>query len=240
MPLTATVSVLPPQRDPVRQLARWAAESSPAGSRVLNVGAGANVSGVMRPLLRAGAYIVGVDPDPAIAQNPTLAERHQMPVEEYARDHAEEFDVVVSVFVLEHVEHPAEFAQACSRVLRPGGSWFAVTPNVRHYFGGTTWALSHLRVADQTLHWMKGRDFVHEHRFPTRYRFNSQAVVRRECEAAGFERVEFRCYDATERYQWYLPDSLAWLPRTYTDLVYRVGSAQLMGHLSFRAVKPPT
>jgi SAM-dependent methyltransferase len=237
MVLTTTVTVVAPPQNPVRQLAQWASESCTQGASVLNVGAGSNVSGAMQPLLRRGPYLVGVDPDAAIEHNVTLAERHRMHIEEFAENHPGRFDMVLSTYVLEHVEHPAEFAAACAHVLRPGGVWFALTLNVRHYFGATTWALSRLNAADRVLHWLKADELVHEHHFPTVYRFNSQAVIRRECASAGFDSIDFRCYDAPRSYQWYMPATLNWLPPAYSRMAYAIGSAQMMGHLTFRATK---
>ena len=236
--LTSQTRVEPPPLDPVRRLARWAARECPAGADVLNVGAGADVSGPLRPLLSRGPRIVGVDPDIALDDNPHCDERHRTTLEEYAVDHAEEFDVVLSVFVLEHVADPAEFARACARVLRPGGSWFALTLNVHHYFGAVTWALSRLDVAEPVLHWLKGDELEHEHHFPTVYRFNSRSVVSSHCAAAGFDSVTFRCYDVPSRYAWYLPRPLRWFPAVYSRAAYATGSPELMGHLSFQAVKP--
>jgi 2-polyprenyl-3-methyl-5-hydroxy-6-metoxy-1,4-benzoquinol methylase len=237
MGISTSSTVVAAPRDTVRGLARWAAQECGAGARVLNVGAGENVSGGLRPLLRRGVHLVGVDPDEAIERNRSLAERHRMELEEFSETHAGEFDVVLSVYVLEHVADPAAFAAACARVLRPGGSWFALTLNVRHYFGATTWLLSRLHVAHPALHLLKGDSLVEEHHFPTQYRLNSRAAVRRHCVAAGFEHVDFRCYDATERYQWYLPGPLAGLAPAWTRAAYAVGAPALMGHLTFRAVK---
>jgi SAM-dependent methyltransferase len=227
-----------PPRDAVRHLARWAARSCPFRGDVLNVGAGADLSGSLHPLLLRRARIVGVDPDPALDGNPHVQERHRMTVEEFAADHAAKFDVVLSVFVLEHVERPEEFARACLRVLRPGGSWFALTLNIQHYFGGTVWALSRLHLAHPVLHLLKGDELVEEHHFPTRYRFNSQSAVLRHCGAAGFEAVDFHCYDAPGRYEWYLPAALRWFPGAYSRAAYTARLPGLMGHLSFRAIKP--
>lgn len=234
-----TTTIESPPADPVRHLARWAAEVCPPHGNVLNVGAGADVSGALRPLLARRPHLVGVDPDAAIEDNLHLDERHRTTVENYAYNHPESFDVVLSIFVLEHVEHPAEFARACARVLRPGGSWFALTLNVHHYFGATTWALSRLHVADPVLRRLKGDELVHEHHFPTVYRFNSRSIIRRHCGSAGFTHVSFRCYDAPGRYQWYFPQPLRWLPPLYSRAAYATRSPEAMGHLSFRATKPP-
>jgi SAM-dependent methyltransferase len=236
--LATSTAVGPPPRDPVRQLARWAARACPRGADVLNVGAGAGVTGSIGPLLARQPRIVGVDPDAALEDNPHCQERHRTTLEDFAAGHTECFDVVLSVFVLEHVSDPVGFARACAQVLRPGGSWFAVTPNLHHYFGAATWALSQVNAADPVLHWLKGDELAHEHHFPTMYRFNSRSAVHRHCAAAGFGSVAFQCYDAPQRYAWYLPAPLRWFPALYSRAVYSAGVAELMGHLSFQATKP--
>ena len=237
MMIPTSAIVVPPPRGSVRHLAQWMVASSEPRPRVLNIGAGADRSGVLRPLFALSPELVGVDPDDAILSNGSLHERHQMSLEEFAPHHETEFDVAVALYVLEHVADPEAFAAACARVLRPGGSLFGVTLNVRHYFGATTWALSRLGVSDRLLVSLKGEQEVHGHHFAPEYRLNSIRTVTRHYGAAGFRSAEFRCYDATERYAWYLPDSLRWFPRAYTRVAYAVGSPTLMGHLAFRLVR---
>ncbi len=221
--------------DPVRALARWAAEHCPEGGTVLDVGAGEHASGGLRPLLARHVHLVGTDPDHAIERNRVLDERHRRSAEELALEHPGRYDVVLSVFVLEHVEDPPAFADACARLLRPGGSWFALTLNVRHYFGATAWAAHRLGLQPTLLRLLTGPASAHDHRFPTRYRFNSHRTVERVCRAAGFDDVELRVYDAPDRYAWYLPRPLDALPAAYSSVAYRLGRPGLMGHLSFRA-----
>jgi SAM-dependent methyltransferase len=231
----AETLVIPAPAHPVRALARWAAEHCPEGGLVLDVGAGEHASGDLGPLLRRRAVLVGTDPDAAIERNATLTERHRLPVEGLGPDHAGRYDLVLSIFVLEHVQDPLAFAAACARVLRPGGSWFALTLNVQHYFGATAWATNRLGVQPALLRRLKGAEAEHAHRFPTRYRCNSRGTVERVCRDTGFGTVEIRVYDAPDRYAWYLPGPMARLPAAYSSVAYRLGWPGLMGHLSFRA-----
>jgi SAM-dependent methyltransferase len=231
-----TVVVAPDH--PVRALTRWAAQHCPAGATVLDVGAGEHASGDLRPLLRRGATLVGTDPDHAIDHNHALAERHRLPVEELGPEHDGRYDVVLSIYVLEHVADPAAFAGACARVLKPGGSWFALTLNVHHYFGATAWATQRIGLQQPVLHRLTGGRGSHTHRFPTLYRFNSRRTVGRVCADAGFAAVDFRVYDAPDRYAWYLPGPAARLPAAYSSVAYGLGWPVLMGHLTFRATLP--
>ena len=235
MGVVTTATVVPAPRDTVRGLARWAAQACGDGARVLNVGAGEDVSGALRPLLRRGVHLVGVDPDEAIERNRSLAERHRMELEEFSTAHEGEFDLVLSVYVLEHVADPAGFTAACARVLRPGGSWFALTLNVRHYFGATTWALSRLHVAHPVLHLLKGESLVEAHHFPTQYRLNSRAAVRRRSRRGGL--LPASTSAATTRpsaTSGTCPGRWPSVAPLWTRAAYAVGSPALMGHLSFR------
>lgn len=62
-------------------------------------------------------------------------------------------------------------------------------------------------------------------------------TLRRQMDAAGFRSVDFRCYDETARYDWYLPGGLHWVAPAYTRPAYGIVRGCLMGHLSLRAVK---
>jgi SAM-dependent methyltransferase len=159
-----------------------------------------------------------------------------MTLEQFADQHEAQFDVVYSVFVLEHVHDPDAFAAACGRVLRPGGVLFALTPNLHHYFGLSTWAAGRLHVSNRLLRRLKGADVLPDH-FPIEYRLNTITTLTRHLEQAGFGAVEFRCCDASQRFAWYLPRRLAWVARSYTRAVYAMHAPKIMGLLCIRATK---
>ncbi|MGH3506019.1 MAG: methyltransferase domain-containing protein [Nocardioidaceae bacterium] len=234
--ITRSIVAVPPPGRGLHPYARWIAAELRPGQSVLNVGAGRNHSGILRPVLRRSPYVVGIDPDASINRNPTLDERHQQRLEDFAADNAERFDVVFSVYVLEHVTDPDRFLAACAQVLRPGGVHFGLTLNMHQYFGLLTWASSRLGVAEPLLRRMKGEETLANYHFPTHYRLNSIGRLTRGLDRVGFGSVEFRCYDQSKRYAWYLPESLAWFSTAYTRAVYALHAPRLMGHLSFRAV----
>jgi SAM-dependent methyltransferase len=231
------VSAVAPPNGGLAPFARWVAESCTPGATVLNVGAGRSKSGAMAAVSRRTPYLVGIDPDASIHDNQGLDERHQATIEEFADDNAGRFDVAFSVYVLEHVCEPDAFLSACARVLRPGGTFFGLTLNMYQYFGLITWASTRLRVAEPILVRLKGQERVDGYHFATQYRLNSVRRLSRGLEQAGFESVEFRCYDDARRYAWYLPERVACFAPWYSRMVYAVGTPRLMGHLMFRAVR---
>jgi SAM-dependent methyltransferase len=234
---SSVVTATPPPAHAVRWFARWVAESVEPTSAVLNIGAGRNLSGGLRPVRRKAGRLVGIDPDASIWDNPDLDERHQVTMERFAHGHAGEFDVAMSVFVLEHVASPASFTLACAKVLSPKGVLYGLTVHKYHYFGLSTWATTRLHVADRLLVHLKGKETVDRYHFPTEYRMNTTAQISRLLARAGFASVEFRMFDKPDLYAWYLPEALKPAAPAWTKMVYGLNAPHLMGTLSFRAVR---
>ena len=231
------VRAVPAPSGAVASFAHWVAEECPDRARVLNIGAGCNLSGSLSPVRRRAAVIVGVDPDPAISDHPTLDERHCEFLEDYAASCPEPFDLAFSVFVLEHVQDPAAFTHACSSVLKPGGVLMGMTVNMWHYFGLATWAATRAGVADRLLPHLRPLDQVDNYHFATEYRLNTIRAMMRHLESTGFEEVEFRCWDLPSMYEPYLPGPVRGVAGLYNKAVYRIGSPHLMGHITFRATR---
>ncbi len=107
-----------------------------AGRRVLDVGCGAGL--LCEPLARLGGSVCGVD---AAAENVAAARAHavdsRLPIDYRAGDIADpdfatalgQFDLVVSMEVVEHVADPALFIRALAARLAPGGLMILSTPN---------------------------------------------------------------------------------------------------------------
>jgi SAM-dependent methyltransferase len=102
------------------------------------------------------------------------------------------FDLVASLWVLEHVDAPAAFLAEVSRVLRPGGWLVAHSVSAMHY---VTW----IRRAFDLLPHETVQAFVRrlyrraEHdTFPTRYRLNTPPQLRRCARRVGLRLARLR------------------------------------------------
>lgn len=68
------------------------------------------------------------------------------------------FDCVYAIYVLEHVRDDEAFLQAVARVLKPGGSFFFITPNGDHCFAAIAGALAALGIQEQVLHMLRSSE----------------------------------------------------------------------------------
>jgi SAM-dependent methyltransferase len=233
--LSARVEVTPPPDRPVRDFARWVAACTPLNGAVLDVGGGCHASGRLPAVRRRAGRLVSVDPADRGPDASDADEHWRQTLEDFAADHAEQFDVAFAVYVLEHVTDPAAFTRAAARVLRPGGVFLALTPHLSHYFGVTTWATSRLGVSEWLLPRLRDPERVVEYHVRTEYRLNTVHALTRHLDRAGFRRAEFRMWDLPRLYQPYLPGPTKALAPVWTRAAYRLGRPGLMGHLMVRA-----
>ena len=151
------------------------------GCSVLDVGCGH--AEWLLPELAPAALTIGVDPDVA-----ALRRNHVLPVRIAAvaehlpfRDGV--FDVIVSAWVFEHLEHPSHVLAELFRVLRPGGRLVFLTPNAWNY---NVWLVRLIpnRMHDFFTRRLYGREEFDT--YPVRYRLNSPRRLRRSMHEAGF------------------------------------------------------
>ena len=105
-----------------------------SGLSILDIGCGGGL--LCEPLARLGASVTGID---AGNQNITAAKAHSKAVgleiyynkilpEEFSLE-AQNFDIVLTMEVIEHVANVETFLKACSKMIRPNGAFFLSTLN---------------------------------------------------------------------------------------------------------------
>jgi 2-polyprenyl-6-hydroxyphenyl methylase/3-demethylubiquinone-9 3-methyltransferase len=109
--------------------------ASLAGKKVLDVGCGGGI--LAEAMAGAGATVSGIDlSDKALKvarlhlyESGKQVDYQLVSAEDYAEQHAGEFDVVTCMEMLEHVPDPASVVAACARLVKPGGWVFFSTLN---------------------------------------------------------------------------------------------------------------
>lgn len=151
--------------------------------------------------------VIGADVDPAIRENPGLDEAHvvapgaELPLE------AASVDLIVSDHTFEHITDPGRAAKELDRVLKPGGWICARTPNRWGYIAlGASLVPNALHVA--VLRRLQPHRKVVDV-FPTVYRLNTRAALRRYFPTARYQHHSHRhfaepAYFADSRPLWTL------------------------------------
>ncbi len=138
------------------------ADTGLAGKTVLDVGCGGGI--LSESMARRGAEVTGIDlgrenlkAAALHAEQSGLATtlRYQhIPVEDFAKTHAGQFDVVTCMEMLEHVPDPASIVQACFELLAPGGVCVlsTINRNPKSYLFAIVGAEYVLRLLDRGTH----------------------------------------------------------------------------------------
>ncbi|HET7465244.1 MAG TPA: class I SAM-dependent methyltransferase [Candidatus Dormibacteraeota bacterium] len=160
-----------------------------AESAVLDLGCG-RTGGIER-FWKQAHLAVGVDPDLA-----SLAARDQgMAVMQGSGEHlpfaGASFDMVVSVWVLEHLPEPARVFAEVARVLKPLGHFIFLTPNALNplVMGNRVSQLAP-SLQKQMVANVYGRDGADT--FAVRYRANTKFRIKQMAAPAGFAVAELR------------------------------------------------
>lgn len=148
---------------------------------LLDLGAGAGIVPQMN-FKGLCAHVCGLDPDERVRVNPHLDEG-RVGVGETIPWPDGVFDVVTADNVLEHLDDPAAVLREIARVLKPGGTFLAKTPNRRHYMPVIARCTPHAFHA--YINEKRGRQSVDT--FPTRYRANTRGAITQLARGAGLD-----------------------------------------------------
>ncbi|MCI0354665.1 MAG: class I SAM-dependent methyltransferase [Acidobacteria bacterium] len=167
--------------DGTTEFRRLIEERLRAGSRVLDVGAGAG-GGQHLDMRAPGRRVVGIDVAPEVLHNPHLDEARCCSAAHMPFGDAE-FDLAFSDYVFEHLPDPEAVVREIHRVLKPEGQVVLRTPNKWHYVPLLA------RLLPQRLHGSLLSRCTERRAtevFPTFYRCNTGRALRKVFEQAGF------------------------------------------------------
>ena len=106
-----------------------------AGKNILDVGCGGGL--LSEGMAQLGATVTGIDMGTAplsvaklhLLESGQKVDYQQSTAEAFAKNNAQEFDVVTCLEMLEHVPDPSSVVAACARMVKPGGHVYFSTIN---------------------------------------------------------------------------------------------------------------
>ncbi len=177
---------------------RVAARLTPE-SRVLDLGCGRG--GIVERLHAAGRWI-GCDPDGRSLKEHRYAQLARSQASSERLPFADAvFDVVVASWLLEHLPYPAQTFAEIARVLRPGGRFFFLTPNLRHPVPRLSQWLARLKALQPALVGVIYRR-AEADTFPVCYRANTSETLERLAAHSGLRLVQMEWVDDPAYFAW--------------------------------------
>lgn len=183
-------SMRPGWRSSGDQLEALVRSHATADSSVLDLGCGRG--GVVELLWRDVRLAAGLDPDlPSLAAHRAPGMPILRGVGEHLPFAAESFDLVVCLWVLEHLREPRTVLDEVRRVLRPRGHFVFLTPNLRN-------PLLLLNRLGKALPAVQGKlvscfyGRAEEDTFPVLYHANTVKTLRALAAGSGLEIADLR------------------------------------------------
>jgi SAM-dependent methyltransferase len=222
-------------------LEAWVREVAGPADSLLDIGAGDgddDYTDLVRPLVK---QMTGIEPTHRASPNPVVDDWFEGTIETYVNSHGSEasFDLALAIYVLEHISDPLVFFAAARSCLRPGGSLFAITPNLRHYFGVAAKATMRLGMDDRVLAVLRrhgGNQHEHAAHFTVAYRANSVRALASLGAMAGFSALEIKHLENPAIFEAYFPGRSVVLPRLYSKAINRTRRGDLYGTMICRFV----
>lgn len=180
--------------------------------RVLDIGCGGGLYPPVADVLAHCRQLDGVDPSNAVLNHPSLSERYHATLEA-ALIPASSYDVAYAMYVLEHITDARPFFAKVRALLKPGGVFWALTPNGTHPFCLATRAVQVLGAKRAIA---ERKDTVNA--YPAHYRANTTRAIIRAIEGLDFESASFY-YVPSLNWRHYFPRGTRWMPAGYDWLL---------------------
>jgi SAM-dependent methyltransferase len=157
---------------------------------VLDAGAGLTPGDPARNLRGTVAKVCGIDVDEAVLTNDALDEARVVRGDRWPYPDAS-FDVVLSDYVLEHLEFPDTYVAEVRRVLKSGGFFFFRTVNAHHPISVLVRLVPFALRSCLIRRFNPGSADAHEP-YTTYFRANTRTRVVRLLRQGGFRNVDLR------------------------------------------------
>jgi SAM-dependent methyltransferase len=207
--------------------ARLLAEPGLKG-RVLDIGCGGGLPVALRGQDRLFPNLDGVDVSETVAGHPLLRNRWRGCFEDSPVP-AASYDLSFAYNVVEHIPDARRFFEKVSAVLKPGGVFWALTPNGSHPFCLLSRSIELIGMKPLLARAIRSKtkqNIIND--IPSYYRLNRAGQVLRAIRALPFVKAHF-VYVACVQWDTLFPVPLRWLPHGFDRVLgNRLGRCMLV------------
>jgi SAM-dependent methyltransferase len=198
-----------------KEFVRKLLASPELSGRVLDIGCGGNLPPALTPIQGKWSRLDGVDPDPSVWKHPCLAGKWQCLFETCDIPSAQ-YDLAYAYNVIEHIRNPRPFFEKVSLVLKPGGVFWALTPNAGHLFAKASRAVETVGLKPLARRWLGACDdgTMRVNDYPAYYRCNAPKSVMSAIRGLPFDEAAFFYYPVLG-WEFYFPPFLRWMGIAY-------------------------
>jgi SAM-dependent methyltransferase len=147
---------------------------------ILDIGCGHGFDGnvaLQQEVADAAGQFIGIEPDPTIQPGDYFHRIHTNYFEDAPLE-SNSIDLAYAVMVLEHLKRPQLFWDKLRDVLRPGGIFWGLTVDRRHWFCALSKSLDQLRLKELYLNLLLGkRGEKRYENYPVYYRNNAPTDI---------------------------------------------------------------
>lgn len=172
-------------RDSLRIYSDIINQNTTPETRILDIGCGHGE--LLKAVYDKTPHTYGVDPDKEALDKNTLIKNKVVGVVEDLPFESNFFDLVVSEWVLEHLNDPEKAFREIFRVLKPGGKVVFLTPNVWNY---NVWMIRMIPNRFHSFFTRKLYDRQEGDTYPVRYKINSVKKIAKILEPIGFKKSQ--------------------------------------------------
>ncbi len=160
-------------------------QSTQADTCILDIGCGHG--DFLQHLYARTPYTYGIDPDEMALHKNKIINNKVVGMADNLPFQNDFFDLVVSAWVLEHLDHPEQVFREIYRVLKPGGKVIFLTPNIWNY---NVWVI---RMIPNRFHAFFTRKLYGRQEndtYQVRYKINSVKKIDRTLLPIGFKKAQ--------------------------------------------------
>jgi hypothetical protein len=134
---------------------------------------------LQRSLVSAATSYIGIEPDCSVTPGDYIKDVRRCSFEQSDLP-PDSVHIAFAIMVLEHLAAPQPYWDKLREILVPGGVFWALTVDARHWFCRASLCLQRLKLKDRYLSWLlgvRGRDRYES--YPVYYRCNTPQQIER-------------------------------------------------------------